>query len=112
MSLIIQFARFTSLLTATPVEMSDPSWISYKKGEILFTDGLLRATGPSELQQRTKFLAVLILPYNEILLLSSRFKILLAASVVRTLISPIIRLNLTNLTHHNQMSMPVSFLCS
>ena len=31
-----------------PVELSDQNWLSYNKGDILFTDGLKRLSGPSE----------------------------------------------------------------
>ena len=48
-SVFILSMKYMKLLTSTTVEMSDPSWISYKKGEILFTDGVIRAAGPSEL---------------------------------------------------------------
>ena len=35
-------------LIITLVTLSDRDWLSYKKGEILFTDGLKRLCGPSE----------------------------------------------------------------
>ena len=48
-SVLILSSKCVKFLKSTTVEMSDPSWISYKKGEILFTDGVIRAAGASEL---------------------------------------------------------------
>jgi len=32
------------------VELSDQNWLSYNKGDILFTDGLKRLSGPNKLE--------------------------------------------------------------
>lgn len=34
---------------ATTVNISDPSWLSHRKGEILYTDGIQRYSGPGML---------------------------------------------------------------
>lgn len=43
----LHYLKWPPLIRNT-AQLSDPSWLSHKKGEILFTDGVQKICGPSE----------------------------------------------------------------